>query len=204
MVVGGVAMDHVFESRRSAAARNLRDRADTSARLAERASAGPWPRLDSVWMCRCDRGTAATTPTVTRILRHLENEKVDTSLMAIAAGENDAADRRDRVPGRLRAPQWSGTTARSVALESRDVHLHRDCPCRLRRRPADFRNPTRVLYSTLSLIQRPGDTKRPVTVVTPGPTLRERRTSGHAFTRSTTSSHTAGNCANWPTTPRAD
>ncbi len=180
VVVGGVAMDHVFEADavplpETSVMASGYIRTPGGKGLSQAVAAARLGLNVSLIAARGDDADGG------QILRHLESERVDTSLMAIAAGKTTPQTGVIEFPdGESAAVVWHND--RAVALESRDVHRHRDVLAACDAVLLTFEIPQDVLYGTLSLIHGLGP-ERPVTVVTPGQPYESGGLFGHAFTQ---------------------
>ncbi|MEV5964427.1 PfkB family carbohydrate kinase [Kribbella sp. NPDC051952] len=178
VVVGGVAMDHVFHSDavplpetsvmagdyiRSPGGKGL-SQAVAAARLG----------LDVVLIAAC-----ADDQDGERILQHLETEKVDTSRLKILGNETTPQTAVIEFPdAESAAVVWHNESA--VSLTTQDVHKHRDVLAECDAVLLTFEIPQDVLSSTLNLVSGLGP-EPPVTVVTPGQPYDYGPPSGQAF-----------------------
>lgn len=178
VVVGGVAMDHVFHSEsvplpetsvratdhvRSPGGKGL-SQAVAAARLG----------LEVALIAACGDDEDGTT-----IKQYLEDERVDTSMMKIVRNETTPQTAVIEFPdAESAAVVWHNESA--VSLNMQDVHRHRSALAACDAVLLTFEIPQDVLSSTLHLVTGLGP-ERPVTVVTPGQPYDTGPPSGQAF-----------------------
>jgi ribokinase len=178
VVVGGVAIDHIFHSdavplpetsvRASDHARSPGGKGLSQAVAAARLG------LEVVLIAACSDDEDGTT-----ILQYLESEHVDISMMKIVRNETTPQTVVIEFPdAESAAVVWHNEGA--VSLNTQDVHRHRDVLAACDAVLLTFEIPQDVLSSTLHLVSglRPD---RPVTVVTPGQPYDTGPPSGQAF-----------------------
>lgn len=178
LVVGGVAIDHVFQTggvslpetsvmatgyERSPGGKGL-SQAVAAARLG----------LDVALIAACGDDEDGAL-----ILRHLERENVDISMMKVVKSERTPQTCVIELPdGDSAAVVWHNEDA--VSLDIQDVLQHRSIFAECDAVLLTFEIPQDVLSSTLNLVSGLAP-EPPVTVVTPGQPYDDGAPSGHAL-----------------------
>jgi ribokinase len=178
VVIGGVAMDHIFHS-------DAVPLPETSVRATDHArSPGGKGLSQAVAAARLGLEVALVAACAddedgATILRHLEDEKVDTSMMKVVPNETTPQTAVIEFPdAESAAVVWHNEGV--VSLSVQDVLRHRSALAACDAVLLTFEIPQDVLSSTLNLVSGLGQ-EPPVTVVTPGQPYDTGPPSGQAF-----------------------